>query len=50
LWESAEASEQALNDPEIQRARAAMIESGGVTGPPEITHYGVVDYRPSAQA
>ena len=50
LWESAEASEQAFKDPDIQRARAAMIEAGGATGPPEITHYDVVDYRQSTPA
>ena len=50
LWESVEASEQAFNDPEIERARAAMVESGAATGPPEITHYDVIDYRQSTRA
>ena len=47
LWESEEGSEQAFQDPEIQEARQAMLDSGAVTGPPEISHYDVVDYRPS---
>ena len=47
LWESEEGSEQAFQDPEIQQARQAMMDSGAVTGPPEITHYEVVDYRPT---
>ena len=46
LWESEEGSEQAFQDPEIQQARQAMLESGTVSGPPEISHYEVVDYRP----
>jgi hypothetical protein len=48
LWESAEGSEQAAQDPEIQRARDAMREHGVATGPPEFSHYEVVDYRPTA--
>ena len=47
LWESEEGSEQAFQDPEIQEARQAMMDSGAAAGPPEITHYEVVDYRPS---
>ncbi len=46
LWESEEASEQAFQDAEIQEARQAMLESGTMSGPPEILHYEVVDYRP----
>ena len=46
LWESEEGSEEAFQDPEIQQARQAMLESGTVSGPPEISHYEVVDYRP----
>ncbi len=45
LWESEEGSEQAFQDPEIQQARKAMLDSGTVAGPPEISHYEVVDYR-----
>ena len=48
LWESEEGSERAFQDPEIQRAREAMQESGAASGPPEISHYEVVDYRPPA--
>ncbi len=47
LWESDEGSEQAFQDPEIQQARQAMVDSGAVAEPPEISHYEVVDYRPS---
>ena len=47
LWESEEGSEQAFQDPEIQEARQAMMDSGAAAGPPEITHYEVFDYRPS---
>ena len=49
LWESAEASERAFNDPEVQRARAAMADSGAAAGPPEVTHYEVVDYQQSTR-
>ena len=45
LWESEEASEQAFQDPEIQQARDAVRESGVATGPPEVSHYEVADYR-----
>ena len=45
LWESEEGSEQAARDPEIQQARDAMSASGVATGPPEFSHYEVVDYR-----
>lgn len=45
LWESEDGSEQAAQDPEIQRARDALRESGAATGPPEFSHYEVVDYR-----
>ncbi len=47
LWESEEGSEQAFHDPDIEQARQAMQDSGAAAGPPEITHYEVVDYRPS---
>ena len=50
LWESAEASERAFDDPDIQRARTAMIEAGGLAGPPEVTHCDVVDYRQATHA
>jgi len=45
LWEGEEGSEQAAQDPEIQQARDALRESGAATGPPEFSHYEVVDYR-----
>jgi hypothetical protein len=45
LWESAEGSEQAVKDPEIQQARQAILESGAATGEPEFSHYEVDDYR-----
>lgn len=47
LWESAEGSEQAFQDPEIQAARDAMNQTGAATGPPEVEHYEVEDYRQS---
>jgi hypothetical protein len=48
LWDSAEGSEQAAQDPEIQQAREAMRESGAATRQPEFSHYEVVDYRQSS--
>lgn len=45
LWESAEGSEQAAQDPEIQRARHALGASAASTGPADVAHYEVVDYR-----
>ncbi|MDQ3629838.1 MAG: hypothetical protein M3417_00890 [Actinomycetota bacterium] len=45
LWESAEGSEQAAQDPEIQAAREAMGQTGAAAGPPEVEHYEVEDYR-----
>ncbi len=45
LWESEEGSEQAFQDPEIEQAREAMQQSGATAGPPDISHYEVVDYR-----
>ncbi len=45
LWESEEGSEQAAQDPELQQAREAIRESGVATGPPEFSHYEVLDYR-----
>ena len=45
LWESAEGSEQAAQDPEIQAARDAMAHSGAAQGPPDVEHYEVEDYR-----
>ncbi len=47
LWESAEGSEQAVQDPEVQAAREAMAQSGAGQGPPEVEHYEVEDYRQS---
>ncbi len=47
LWESEEGSEQAFQDPEIEQAREAMQQSGATAGPPDISHYEVVDYRQS---
>ena len=47
LWASADGSEQAAQDPDIQRARDAMGASGAGTGMPEFSHYDVVDYRPT---
>jgi heme-degrading monooxygenase HmoA len=47
LWESAEGSEQAFQDPEVQAAREAMNQSGASAGPPEVEHYEVEDYRHS---
>ncbi|HEV2724480.1 MAG TPA: hypothetical protein VGV10_07590 [Thermoleophilaceae bacterium] len=47
LWKSEEGSAQAFQDPEIQQARQAMMDSGAAAGPPEMTHYEVVDYHPS---
>lgn len=47
LWESAEGSEEAARDPELQRAREAMQASGAVTTATELSHYEVVDLRPS---
>ena len=45
LWESEEGSEQAAQDPEIQQARNALAESGVASGPPDFSHYEVVDFR-----
>ncbi len=47
LWESEEGSEQAAQDPELQEAREAMRQTGAATGPPEVEHYEVEDYRSS---
>lgn len=43
VWESEEGAEQAAEDPDIQRARDAMRESGAPTGRPELSGYEVVD-------
>jgi len=45
LWESEDGSEQAAQDPEIQAAREAMSQTGAATGPPDVEHYEVEDYR-----
>lgn len=45
LWESAEASERAAQDPEIAQAREAMRDSGAASSPPVFEHYDVVDVR-----
>jgi hypothetical protein len=47
LWECEEGSERAAQDPEVRAAREAMSQSGTVTGPPEVQHYEVEDYRQS---
>ncbi len=47
LWESEEGSEQAAQDPELQEAREAMRQTGAATGPPDVEHYEVEDYRSS---
>jgi len=39
LWESAEGSEAAFNDPEVEQARNSLQER--VAAPPETTHYDV---------
>ena len=39
LWESAEGSEQAEQDPEIQAAREGNGAVGAAQGPPEVEHY-----------
>lgn len=49
LWESAEGSEQAAQDPEIQAAREAMAQSGAAEGPPQVEHYEVEDFRQPAE-
>ena len=45
LWESEQGSEDAFNDPEIVAAREKAAEAASPTGPPEFTHYEVVDFR-----
>ncbi len=45
LWESAEGSEQAAQNLEIQAAREAMAQSGAAQGPPEVEHHEVEDFR-----
>lgn len=45
LWESAEGSDRMVEDPDIQKARAAVQDSGAATGPPEFSHYDVDDFR-----
>ena len=47
VWESEEGSEQAAQDPDIQRARDALRDAGAATGQPEFSYYEVVDYRPT---
>ena len=47
VWESADGSERAARDPDIQRAREALRDAGAATSPPEFSHYEVVEYRPS---
>ncbi len=49
LWESADGSEQAAQDPEIQAAREAMAQTGAAQGPPEVEHYEVEDFRQPAE-
>ncbi len=49
LWESAEGSEQAAQDPDIQAAREAMAQTGAAKGPPEVEHYEVEDNRYAAE-
>ncbi len=46
LWETAEGSEQAAQDPEVKAARDAMSQTGAAE-PPEVEHYEVEDYRTS---
>jgi hypothetical protein len=45
VWESAEGSDRAAQDPEIQEARDAMANAGAATEPPTFEHYEVVEYR-----
>ena len=45
LWDSEEGLEQAGQDPHIQQARDRVRDSGAAAGPPEFSHYEVVDYR-----
>ena len=47
VWDSEEGSEQAARDPDIQRARDALRDAGASSGPPEFSHYEVVEYRPT---
>ncbi len=45
LWESAEGSQQAGEDPEVQEAREAAGRNGASTGETTFEHYQVEDYR-----
>ena len=44
VWESAERSDRAARDPEIEAVRAALAERLGAGSPPAGIHYEVVDF------
>jgi hypothetical protein len=48
LWDSPEGSDAAFADPDVAAATAGLQASGAVTGPPQRTHYDVVDYMTGA--